>query len=197
MKIFWERIKVLCKSNGITQQQLSEKLGYGARNLEIKIARNSVPTMLELKGFSEIFDVPFNYLIDGKPFSKREKFFLPILNQKESKDIESNPISYLEVPEKLREYGDNLVALNIDGDNMQPTLNRGDMVICDTCGYDGEGLYAISSDTEASVKRVYKDSGKTVIKSDNQLYPTKELSAESESQPTIIGRVRYILKYCN
>lgn len=58
---FWERIQNLCKSNGITQRELSEKLGYGARNLEIKIQRNSLPNIAELKKLSEIFGVSFNF----------------------------------------------------------------------------------------------------------------------------------------
>ena len=205
---FWERIQNLCKSNGITQRELSEKLGYGARNLEIKIQRNSLPNIAELKKLSEIFGVSFDFLIDGLEENERrvarnsdtDKFFVPVLNQKLSAGYgqylqeEPQVIGYMEVPRYLKQFGENLALLYVDGDSMEPTLRRGDLVLCDSCGYSGEGLYAIMRDGDGYVKRVYKDSGKFIIKSDNQLYPTKEEPQDSQCLG-IVGRVHYVLKH--
>lgn len=206
--LFWERVQKLCKRNGITQRELSEKMGYGARNLEIKIQRNSLPNVEELKKLSEIFEVSFDFLIDGlEENEKREvkkkdndKFFVPVLNQKLSAGygqyLQDEPkiIGYMEVPRYLKQYGEKLGLLYVDGDSMEPTLRRGDLVLCDSCGYSGEGLYAIIRDGDGYVKRVYKDSGKFIIKSDNPMYPTKEEPQESQNLG-IVGRVHYVIKH--
>ena len=47
------------------------------------------------------------------------------------------------VPRQLRRFGEKLAALYVDGDSMEPTYFRGDMIICDSLGWDGEGIYAI------------------------------------------------------
>lgn len=182
-------------------------MGYGARNLEIKIARNSTPNVEELKKISEIFNVSFDYLIDGLETERKAvapkddtKFFVPVLNQKLSAGygqyLQDEPkiIGYMEVPRYLKHYGKNLGLLYVDGDSMEPTLRRGDLVLCDSCGYSGEGLYAIIRDGDGYVKRVYKDSGKFVIKSDNPMYPAKEEPQESENLG-IVGRVHYVIKH--
>lgn len=200
---FWNRIKELCKKHGITQQELSKKLGYGNRNLEVKIARNSLPNVAELKKLSEIFDVSFEYLIDGtgesSQVAEKEKFFVPILNQKASAGygqyLQDYPevAGYMEVPRQLKQFGENLGAIYVDGDSMTPTLHRGDWVIADSCGYSGEGIYILIRDGDLYVKRVYKDSGKYVIKSDNPLYPAKEEPVESQNIG-IVGRVHHVIK---
>lgn len=204
--LFWQRVQNLCKSNGMTQRVLSEKLGYGARNLEIKIQRNSAPNIEDLKKLSEIFDVSFDYLIEGLEENLKQvvkdssKFFVPVLNQKLSAGYgqylqeEPQVIGYMEVPRYLKQFGENLALLYVDGDSMEPTLRRGDLVLCDSCGYSGEGLYAIMRDGDGYVKRVYKDSGKFIIKSDNPLYPTKEEPQDSQCLG-IVGRVHYVLKH--
>lgn len=205
--LFWERVQKLCKKNGITQRELSERMGYGARNLEIKIQRNSLPNVEELKKLSDIFNVSFDFLIDGLETAEKtvalkddNKFFVPVLNQKLSAGygqyLQEEPkiIGYMEVPRYLKQYGEKLGLLYVDGDSMEPTLRRGDLVLCDSCGYSGEGLYAIMRDGDGYVKRVYKDSGKFIIKSDNPLYPTKEEPQDSQCLG-IVGRVHYVLKH--
>lgn len=200
---FWDRIKDLCKKSGITQQELSKKLGYGSRNLEVKIARGSLPGIEDLKKMSEIFSVSFEYLIDGtgepNGISRKEKFFVPVLNQKASAGygqyLQDNPevAGYMEVPRSLKQFGENIGAIYVEGDSMSPTLRRGDWVIADSCGYSGEGIYVLIRDGDLFVKRVYKDSGKYIIKSDNPLYPTKEEPVESDNIG-IVGRVHHVLK---
>lgn len=207
ISLFWDRIRNLCKKNGITQQELSERLGYGSRNLEIKMARNSLPNIEELKKLSKIFEISFDYLIDGIEGAKElienheGKFFVPMLNQKLSAGTgrmlgDDEIVGYLAVPDSLRRYKEKVAALCVDGDSMEPTLRRGDIVVCDSCGYDGEGIYALQRDGESYVKRVYKDSGKFIIKSDNPLYPQKEEPIGSDNI-AIVGRVHYIIKHCD
>ena len=182
-------------------------MGYPSRNLEIKIQHNRTPNIEDLKKLSEFFGVSFDYLIDGLEAkvdistpNDKSKFIVPVLNQKFSAGygqyLQDEPkiIGYMEVPRYLKQYGERLALLYVDGDSMEPTLRRGDLVLCDSCGYSGEGLYAIMRDGDGYVKRVYKDSGKFIIKSDNPLYPTKEEPLDSQCLG-IVGRVHYILKH--
>lgn len=198
----WDRIKALCRKNGISQHDLSEMLGYGPRNLEVKIARNSYPNALELSRFADIFKVSCDYLLSGSDDENMsKKFFVPVLNQELSAGkgqlLNDDEITgYIAVPDALRSFGENIAALSVSGDSMEPTLRRGDMVVCDSCGYDGEGLYALQMDGDGFVKRVYKDSGKFVIKSDNPMYPVREEPVGSDGIK-IVGRVHYIIHRCD
>ena len=99
------------------------------------------------------------------------------------------------VPESLREYKENIGVLRVKGDSMTPTLNNGDLIICDTCGYDnGEGVYAIRLNGNGYVKRIQVGKGELIIKSDNARYePMTEPIGSQNVQ--IIGRVHYVIHH--
>jgi transcriptional regulator with XRE-family HTH domain len=92
------------------------------------------------------------------------------------------------VPGYLHQYGENIAALTVDGDSMEPTLHRGDMVVCDSLGWSGEGIYAVRMGGSGFVKRLTKAPGKVVIISDNSKYPARE-EPEGSEDFAIIGRV--------
>lgn len=124
----------------------------------------------------------------------RGAFVVPLLDQRLSagggshlpEDDECTAL--IRVPSHLSRYGKNLAALIVDGDSMYPTLQRGDMVVCDSCGWSGEGIYALRMSGEGFVKRLSKKPGKIVIISDNEKYPAYEESEDSDDIQ-IIGRV--------
>ena len=195
--VFWKRVQTLCRSKGILQKQLSEALGYGLRNLDLKIARGSVPSIEELKKLSIILGVSYEFLVDGTDKGKNPDYCVPVLNQRtpeNSAPKKNDDVSrYIAVPDGMRIYGDKVAALYISGDSMEPTLRRGDIVICDTCGYEGEGVYVIQMNGEGVVRRLYRDMGKYIIKTENPIYPQKIEPLESASI-TVVGRVHYIIK---
>ena len=121
-------------------------------------------------------------------------FVIPLLDQQLSAGNGSNLpdkdefTALVHVPAYLSHYGDRIAALTVDGDSMYPTLHRGDMVVCDSCGWSGEGIYAMRMSGSGFVKRITKKPGKIVIISDNPKYPTQEEPEESEDIQ-IIGRV--------
>jgi hypothetical protein len=94
----------------------------------------------------------------------------------------------IRVPGYLAQYGENIAALTVDGDSMEPTLHRGDMVVCDSCGWSGEGIYALRMGGSGFVKRLTKAPGKVVIISDNHKYPVRE-EPEGSQDLEVIGRV--------
>ena len=129
----------------------------------------------------------------------KNAFVIPLLNQKLSAGSgqelpNADEVSALiPVPSSLSKYGKNLAALTVEGDSMYPTLDRGDIVVCDSCGWSGEGIYALRMGGDGFVKRITKAPGKIVIISDNPKYPTREEPEESQDFD-IIGRVHYAIR---
>ena len=127
-------------------------------------------------------------------------FVVPILDQSLSAGKgqplpdDDNPIGYIAVPKELKRYGNKLAAIYVNGDSMEPTLQRGDLVVCDSCGWDGDGIYALRMDGCGYVKRLARKPGKLIVISDNPKYETWEEPTESEAV-SIIGRVHYALKH--
>lgn len=130
----------------------------------------------------------------------KDGFVIPVLEQSLSAGRgqplpdEDVPSGYIAVPNELKRYGKNLAALPVNGDSMEPTLKRGDLVICDSCGWDGEGIYALRMDGCGYVKRLSHKPGKIVVISDNPKYEPWEEPDASEALE-IIGRVHYALKH--
>jgi len=126
-------------------------------------------------------------------------FIVPLLDQR----LSAGTGSYLpdedaikalvRVPAYLARFGSNIAAVTVDGDSMYPTLSRGDMVVCDSCGWSGEGIYALQMSGDGYVKRLTKRPGKIVIISDNPKYPQQEEPEESQDIK-IIGRVHCAIK---
>jgi phage repressor protein C with HTH and peptisase S24 domain len=121
-------------------------------------------------------------------------FVVPLLDQRLSAGNgsylpeEDETKALIHVPSYLARYGDQIRALEVDGDSMYPTLHRGDMVVCDSCGWSGEGVYAVKMNGKGFVKRVTQKPGKVVLLSDNPKYPPLEEPAESQDIE-IVGRV--------
>ena len=138
-------------------------------------------------------------LYSREDFSDGIGFEVPLLQQKLSagngaplpeKDAAD---AYVRVPAHLKRFGKNLAALTVDGDSMYPTLDRGDLVICDSYGWSGEGIYALRIDGEGFVKRISRDPGKILVISDNPKYPIREYKGDAEDFE-IIGRVHCAIK---
>ena len=69
---FWNRVKQLIKSNNTTQRGLSETIGLGARALEIKIGRKSVPDVFEAYKIAQTLGVSVEYLVTGSDANPAE-----------------------------------------------------------------------------------------------------------------------------
>ena len=199
---FWERVTSLCRERGVRLNSISTELGYNERTLMVKKTTRSLPDKDRIDRMAQILGVTPEYLIngDGAAAGDGGKFFVPVLNQKLSAGRgqplpgEEEITGYMELPPSLRQYGRNLAVLHVEGDSMEPTLSRGDMVACDTLGYDGEGIYAIRRDGDGYVKRIERDAKNWLIISDNKHYPVKTEPVTSESL-VIVGRVRCVVRF--
>ena len=203
---FWERVKKLCKEKQVKFNELSERIGYNERTLIVKKSQKNLPPLEKVEQMAEILGVSKDYLINGIATEKEEKelekgnrYFIPIMRQKLSAgqgQIVSDVTEidgFMEIPQNLKPYRENMIIFYVEGDSMEPTLSRGDLVACDKLGYDGEGVYAIQRDGDVFVKRIEKDYKKWIIISDNPRYPIREEPIESENL-MIMGRVRGVYK---
>jgi phage repressor protein C with HTH and peptisase S24 domain len=75
---------------------------------------------------------------------------------------------------------------------MYPTIDDGDLVVCDTGKWQGEGIYVIRLDNEALVKRLSKRPSRVMVISDNPQYPAFEVTGETPLD--VVGRVRAVVK---
>jgi phage repressor protein C with HTH and peptisase S24 domain len=132
-------------------------------------------------------------------FADGSGYEVPVLNQKLSAgngaELPDNDVAdaFVRVPAQLKRYGKNLAALAVEGDSMYPTLDRGDLVVCDSCGWSGEGIYALRMNGEGYVKRVTHDPGKILLISDNPKYPIREYQENIEGLE-IVGRIHCAIK---
>lgn len=201
---FWERLEDALNQKQITPTELSRILGVAPSVVNAWKIRESIPRADIAVKTAEVLDTSVEYLITGNSVelnSTRKTFLVPILNQELSAghgDLlpEEDVIEgLLSLPIWLRKkYGNNLGALHVHGDSMQPTLNDGDMVVCDSLGWDkSDGIFAIRLNGNGYVKRLQVVSGKVLIKSDNPNYETITEPLDSNAM-NVIGKVRLIIK---
>ncbi len=125
-------------------------------------------------------------------------FVVPMLEQSVSAgkgshlEDDDNIAGYVALPPAITAHGAALAALPVRGDSMYPTIDNGDMVVCDGGGYDGEGIYVLRMDGEALVKRLAKRPGGVMVISDNGSYPDFEVSRDTPLD--VIGRIRAVVK---
>lgn len=149
-------------------------------------------------GESGAMDKPLPIIPAGDPLVPGS-FLIPMLDQAVSAgpgvalDETDTVTGYIPVPKALRRYGTSLTALPVKGDSMEPTIGHDDMVVCDTCGWEGDGIYALHMDDGAYVKRLAKRPRGIRVISDNKAYESYDVEPERDGVK-VIGRVRCILK---
>lgn len=87
-----------------------------------------------------------------------------------------------------------LALFDVMGDSMAPTIQHMDTVLVSRKEIDPASgqIYAIRVDDELLVKRILREPGKLIVKSDNPAYGTFEINlAEPSASVEIIGRVRW------
>lgn len=104
-------------------------------------------------------------------------------------DMESNNV--IQIPNELKNYEGKLVAVIQKGDDMEPVVKESSIVLCDTEGYQGAGMYVIKINNIYMIKRISLKPNYYIIKSDNKLYDSFEVHIEDE-QLKIGGKVRFV-----
>ena len=199
---FWDRVEQALSENKITEAELSRRIGFSQAGINGWKTKGSLPRADIALKTAKVLKTSVEYLITGNQninISNLNTFLVPVLDQQLSAgkgDIlpEEDIIKgFLEIPKYLtQEYGNNLAAIYVHGDSMEPTLHNGDIVVTTSLGWDSsEGLYAIRMNGDGFVKRLQIGNEKILVISDNPKYKTVEVSKDSEWFE-VIGRVVFI-----
>lgn len=201
---FWERLESALDKNNYTMADLGRKIDLSPTVIFSWKNRGSIPRADIACKTAKALNTTVEYLINGTEIQLidnkcKSTFLVPVLNQELSAgkgDIlpeEDFVQALVKLPAFLREYGENLAGLYVHGDSMEPTLKNGDLIICNSLGWDNEeGLYAIRFNGKGYVKRIQVGAGKIIICSDNPKYKPIEEPVESENFE-VIGKVLLIL----
>jgi len=211
-----ERFASVRQDFGLNVKQFAESLDMEPTTVSSIEAGKREPSKEVLYNLAVKYAISLNWIFTGEGEKSLPKslvpemvlretfgngaFRIPVLDQSLSAGkgqlLPDSDVStgYIAVPKELKRYGNNLTALYVNGDSMEPTLQRGDLIVCDSCGWDGEGIYALRMDGCGYVKRLARKPGKIVVISDNPKYGAWEEPAESQAID-IIGRVHYTFKH--
>lgn len=94
------------------------------------------------------------------------------------------------IPEVFNIYREKLTAIAITSDDMQPTISKNAIILCNNFGFVGSGIYAVKINGVYSVKRIsLKNTESYIMACDNKLYETFEIAINDE-RLEIVGLVR-------
>ena len=203
-----EQIKAIRKHKNLSQSELAiicdvstSAIGNIESGRQKEISRNIMKELVSSIGVNP------SWLLtgEGEMFTDTKEVRHPIKTIVES--IEGLLIPYLDQPvsagfgQELLNEEDNdryicipdtggkkdLKALTVKGDSMEPTLKNGDIVVCDTGGWDGDGVYVIKTHEFAFVKRVVLQTEGYQVISDNKMYPPYQVPVSEDT--VIVGKV--------
>lgn len=198
---FWERLQQAIDNKRITVADLSRAIGIAQSSIHSWKTKGAIPRADVAVKTAEILGTNVEWLINGSEDNSNQNIFqVPVLNQElsagkgELLPDEDLIQGFVTLPVEIRRtFGNNLASHHVHGDSMEPTLYDGDMVVCDSLGWDcGEGIYAVQINGNGYVKRIQAGNSKLFIMSDNPKYKTIEEPLDSECIK-IIGKVRLIL----
>ena len=90
----------------------------------------------------------------------------------------------------------NSVLLDVLGDSMEPTLRHGDTILVDKSDievHDGQ-IYLIGFQQQLLIKRIFRDVGGIVLKSDNSAYRETLVPPEYADDFVVFGRMRWMAR---
>jgi len=198
-----ETIKKIREEKGMTQEELSNKLGYKTKSSISKIEKSLAEFPIsKLRKIADALDVDvweiigFNSVeiddINSLNVFPIHKKAVPILG-----DIacgtpiiaEQNIDGYADLPDGVRAD----FALRCKGDSMEPTFLDGDLVLIRQEGDVSDGKIAAvmmeaETDTEATLKRVHHIPGGLILIPDNQKkYGPRTLQGTEAAKVRILG----------
>ena len=94
------------------------------------------------------------------------------------------------IPEVFNIYREKLTAIAITSDDMQPTISKNAIILCNDFGFVGSGIYTVKINGVYSVKRIsMKNTESYIMACDNRLYESLEVATNDE-RLEIVGLVR-------
>jgi len=203
-----EKVKTIVSSGSnskkVFDKDVANILGISQMNLATMKKRNRIP-YAELLDFCASKAISINWMLYGQsPESLVEatnkfymvKYFNDInASAGGGSDVEFEEMHELEIPEEFvftlggEKELENIEAINVSGDSMEPTFSYNDIVFINRTKTDLQrgGIFTIRTEAGLFIKRVQKRiDGKIDVISDNQIYSTQTLDLNERE---VIGRV--------
>lgn len=196
----YQRIKMLREQQGLSQEDLAQKLGYKDRSTIAKIEKgiNDI-TQSKIVAFAKALNTTPAYLM-GWEDEKKDRFeklpdnIIPIPSMKKVPLVgeiacgtpilaDENIQEYLSCPEGIQAD----FCLKCKGDSMIGSrIHDGDIVyIRKQSTVDNGEIAAVLIDGEATLKKVYKTSSKITLRASNPLY--EDIVLDSENEVHVLG----------
>ncbi len=199
-KTFWTKVKQRLSEMNKKQGWLSEQTGIILQSIRDQISKQRLPSLDDTMKILSALELTWEeFELYPEKRLKPDNFVIPVMDQVFSAGRgqfvpeEDTVKDYITLPKNLQRYADNLAAVYVRGDSMEPTLFNDDIIVTDNLGYDGEdGIYTILYKGSGYVKRLQRTFDGIKIISDNKHYEPMNVTAENEDFK-IIGRVRCVL----
>ncbi|MEA2019303.1 MAG: S24 family peptidase [Campylobacterota bacterium] len=192
------------KSSGkVFDKEIASALDITTVNFATIKKRNSVP-FSNILDFCALKKISINWLLYGQDPSSlvdsTDKYWIkyfPTISVSAGGGAYDSEDDYekLDLPDFFvniiggKENVQNIEAINVTGDSMEPTLNGGNIIFIDKTKQDAsrDGIYAFVNENGLFVKRIQKriDGGLDII-SDNKEYPTQ---VAQKNEINILGKV--------
>ncbi|WP_041177540.1 XRE family transcriptional regulator [Brachyspira intermedia] len=102
-----------------------------------------------------------------------------------------NSADAIQIPNELKKYEGKLIAIIQKGDDMEPIIRDSSIVLCDTLGFQGAGLYVLKLNNIYMIKRISLKLDNYLLSPDNKLYESFEVPLNSDKLK-IGGKVRFV-----
>lgn len=163
----YEKIRQLREEQGLSQQDLADKMGYKSRSAinKIELGLRDI-SHSKVIAFAEALGVSPAYLFgwsDDKQGEAKKGVKIPVLGTVPAGiplEAIEEILDYEEIPTKMAQQGE-FFALQIKGTSMEPKISEGDVVIVRKQDDVDSGDIAIVlvNDDEATVKKIKKFDG--------------------------------------
>ena len=202
---FSEHLSQIFRDRGITQVEASKQIGVTRQLVGRWLTGESEPDRKNLIDLAAFLELPPAYLMLGNDgaFSPEDiqddTITIPVMcvetpNEffEPAKSIRSIRVEKNWIQSKSTTNDFNtLRIINIEGDNMHPTLIRGDYAIVDTSinTFTIEGIYLVKIQGQMMIKRLLRNlDGGLELKNDHTQYPSLTVPADSVQAIEIIGK---------
>lgn len=203
---FGEKLKLLRKEKGVTQEELAKYLGVSRPNITQYEKGLYDPSLETIEDIAKFFKVKSGYFFDSMPQNNNNHISIPIIealagcgaagmiSQLKMSD-EHMSIDKKLLPEDI--ITDKLSMIRIVGDSMMPYLDENDWAIVQMRnGYDVvpiNGVYLITHGENVHIKRcAFQADGSCLLISDNQLYPVETaLAGDWDIVGKIVARLKF------
>lgn len=182
-------IKSLRKEKGMSQLELSKRLGVSRSTISMWEIGASQPDNDSLLRLAELFDTSADYLLGrdiapaiGMPICPAGENWIPVLGEVRAGqpiDAIEQILDFEQLTPEMAKNGKH-VGLRVVGDSMEPKFSEGDVVIVHLQPdiESGEiGIVIVDGDT-ATIKKVIKQGDGLMLVASNPAYPPRFFSSE-------------------